>query len=405
MPVFHLPRSAFLWAGGGSINGTGADVALEKVLRFFTSPFFRGLCIVIGVLFLLWLLMKIYTSIGSARLDRLIYERHFSEEGVYEGEEVELVEIIRNPGIFPMLGVEVESYIFNELEIEGYVPDERDSMQYFISRFNLWPYMQITRHHRIKATKRGYYKLRIATVYSGKGPLALHAPTDLYVYPKAIPPGLPGIAVGRVQGDFISQRHLYTDPFSLSGIRDYRFGDSVSQINFKASARVPMTGFSASPLKVNARDFCASRRLMIYMNFHLPMGSRIEGREYDRRAERGLSFAAALVRDAIYEGFAVGFAANCKAVDGELSSRFSCESTHAQMLAIMKEMARMNPADGASFASILDADIRAGMRDTEIVILCFDMEEDVLDRINTLERMGNSVQTAILEGEEDENHG
>ena len=251
-------------------------------------------------------------------------------------------------------------------------------MQYCISRFNLWPYMQIKRHHRITAKKRGHYKLQIATIYAKKGPIPMEAPTELYVYPKAVPLGLPAIAVGRMQGDFVSQRPLFMDPFSLAGIRDYRFGDSVSQINFKASAKVPMTGSSGSPLKVNARDYCASRKLMIYMDFHLPMGSKIDGREYNRRAENGLSFCAALIRDAIYGGFSVGFAANCKAIDGEMSSRFPCESSDAHLIAIMKEMARMNPTDGASFASLLENDIRGGMRDTEVIIIAFDHNEDVL---------------------------
>ncbi len=401
MPMTNLPPAA-LWLAGGSINGTGAELVLEKILAFFTSPFFFGICVILGVLFVCWLVLKIYGSMRAARLSRIIYERHFTEEGVYEGEELELVEIIRNPGFFPLFGVDVESYIFNELELEEFEPDGKSSMQYCISRFNLWPYMQIKRYHRITATKRGHYQLQIATIYSKKAPIPMEAPTEVYVYPKAIPLGLPAIAVGRMQGDFVSQRPLFTDPFSLAGIRDYRFGDPVSQINFKASARVPMTGFSVSPLKVNARDYCASRRLMVYMDFHLPMGSKIDGKEYNRRAERGLSFSAALVRDAIYAGFSVGFAANCRAVDGDLSMRFPCESSDAQLMAIMKEMARMNLADGASFASLLESDIRDGMRDTEVIIISFDTHEEVMDRINTLEQLGNSVQNIILEGEDDE---
>ncbi len=396
------PRAVLL--SGPSINGTGAELVLEKILSFFTSPFFYGLCAIAVVLFVAWLVLKIYGSMRAARLGRIIYERHFSEEGVYEGEEVELVEIIRNPGFFPLLGVDVESYIFNELELEEFESDGKGSMQYCISRFNLWPYMQIKRHHRIVAKKRGHYRLQIATVYSKKAPLPIDAPTELYVYPKTVPLGLPAIAVGRMQGDFVSNRPLFLDPFSIAGIRDYRFGDPVSQINFKASARVPMTGFSSSPLKVNARDYCASRRLMIYMDLHLPMGSKIDGKEYDKRAEQGLSFAAALVRDAIYDGFSVGFAANCKAMDGTLSTRFPCASSDAQLIAIMKEMARMNLSDGASFASILESDIREGMRDTEVVIISFDTHEEIMDRISALEQLGNSVQNIILK-EGDDDHG
>lgn len=398
MPNIYIPIRGLL-AGDGSVDGTTAERALGALLGFFESPIFYVLVALAVLLLIATVLVKIYGAMRAARLSsRIVYERYFTEEGVYEGEEVELVEIVRNTGFFPLLGVDIESYIYNELELEEYEPDSKSTMQYCISRFNLWPYMQIKRHHRITATRRGHYSLQIATIYSKKGPIPVEASTELYVYPKAVPLGLPAIAVGRMQGDFVSNRPLFADPFSLSGIRDYRFGDSISQINFKASARVPMTGFSASPLKVNARDYCASRRLMVYMDFHLPIGSKIDGKEYNRRAERGLSFCAALVRDAIYGGFSVGFAANCKAIDGEMSSRFPCDSSEAQFISIMKEMARMNPTDGASFASLLEADIREGMRDTEVIIISFDTHEDVLDRIKTMEQLGNSVQTIVLEG-------
>ncbi len=390
---------------GGSAVGTGAESFANGLSDFLRSTAFRVILVVLGFLLLLFILFKIYGSMRASRLGRIVYERTFSEEGVYEGEEVELIETIRNTGFFPLLGVDIESYFYNELNLDEYEPDPGSTMQYVISRFNLWPYMQIRRRHKLTAKKRGHYKLQVATIYAKKAPIPLEAPTELYVYPQAVPLNLPSMAVGRMQGDFISLRPLFTDPFSLAGIRDYRFGDPVSQINFKASARVPMTGFSASPLKVNARDYCASRKLMVYMDFHLPMGSKIDGKEYDRRAERGLSFCAALVRDAIYGGFSVGFAANCKTMEGELSMRFDCESSDAHLVSILKEMAKMNPADGASFASLLEHDIREGMRDTEIIMISFATHEEVLDRVDALEQLGNSIQTIILEGEGEDSYG
>lgn len=386
---------------GSALTDFNAQALAEGFIKVVTSTWFKILLIVLAVLFFLWILVRIYGAMRNKRLGRIVYERHFSEEGVYEGEGVELIETIRNTGFFPLLGVDIESYIFNELDLEEFEPEKGSSMQYVISRFNLWPYMQIRRHHRLTATQRGHYKLQIATVYA-KTPIPIEAPTELYVYPKAIPLNLPVLAVGRMQGEYVSNRPLFTDPFSLAGIRDYRFGDPVSQINFKASAKTPMTGFTASPLKVNARDYCASRRLMVYMDFHLPMGSKIDGAEYNKRAERGLSFCAALIRDAVYAGFRVGFAANCKRSDGEMSSRFGCESSDAHLVEIMKEMAQMSPTDGASFASLLERDIADSMTDTEIIIVCFDTHEEVLDRITTLEQFGNSVQQIVLEEVEDD---
>ena len=101
----YLPILALL--SGGSVVGTAAEGAVNGALDFITSPYFTALIAVIVALIVLWILLRIYGSMRAARLSRIIYERHFSEEGVYEGEEVELVEIIRNPGFFPLLGVDV----------------------------------------------------------------------------------------------------------------------------------------------------------------------------------------------------------------------------------------------------------------------------------------------------------
>jgi uncharacterized protein (DUF58 family) len=208
------------------------------------------------------------------------------------------------------------------------------------------------------------------------------------------------LAVGRMQGEYTALRPLYSDPFSLSGIRDYHFGDTVSQINFKASARVPLSGSSASPLKVNNRDFCASRRLMIYMDFHLPVGTIMTSEDYESRAEQGLSFCSALMRDAIFTGYAVGFAANCKLPDGSLSLRFPPDSSEAHLMEMMRAMAAMMPYDGASFASLLEHDLVDGMADTEVVIFCYVMGEETLSRVAALEQMGNSVKVVLLTAED-----
>ena len=106
----YIPFLALL---GGSVVGTAAEGIINGILNFITSPYFTALIVVVAVLIVLWILLKIYGSMRAARLGRIIYERHFSEEGVYEGEEVELIETIRNPGFFPLLGVDVESYPFS----------------------------------------------------------------------------------------------------------------------------------------------------------------------------------------------------------------------------------------------------------------------------------------------------
>ena len=374
---------------------------VDKLVEFTKSPWFYVLVSLLVLALLALVLYRIYIALRNKRLGRIEYSREFSEVGVNEGDEVELIETVRNTGAFPLLWVDIESYFYNELELEEYErdPGDKDNMQYLISRFNLWPYMQIRRRHKVICKKRGHYNLHVASIYSKTGPLAQDAPADIYVYPKAVPLDMEDFAQGRLQGDYVSRRPLYQDPFSFAGIRDYRFGDQISQINFKASARVPFGGASTSPFKVNSREFCASRRMMIYMDFHLPMGTGIDGEEYNRRGEQGLSYCAALVRDAAFGGFRVGFAANCKSRNGEMSLRFPCESGEAHMLDILKEMACITPREGGSFASLLESAVTEGIADTEIVIVAFAENPEVQARTDALERLGNSVQVIILEGE------
>ncbi|MBR5615182.1 MAG: DUF58 domain-containing protein [Clostridia bacterium] len=372
---------------------------LETVARITASPLFWVVVAILGVALLIYLLVRLYFRLRTAHLGNIEYERHFAVEGVYEGEEVELIETIRNRGFFPLFFVDVESYLPAEIRVKDYETGE--NMPYLLSRFQLMPYMQIRRRHKLRCVKRGYYAIRTASIYDQGGAVPLDSPAELYVYPKVIPMDLYRMAVGRMQGEYTSLRPLYSDPFSLSGIRDYRFGDTVSQINFKASARVPMSGSSASPLKVNNRDFCASRRLMIYMDFHLPVGTIMTSDDYERRAERGLSFCSALMRDAIFTGYAVGFAANCKLPDGSLSLRFPPDSSEAHLMEMMRAMAAMMPYDGASFASLLEHDLVDGMADTEVVIFCYVQGEDMLTRIAELERLGNSVKIVPLEAVEE----
>ena len=125
--------------------------------------------------------------------------------------------------------------------------------------------------------------------------------------------------------------------------------ESAEPISVYEAAKSAYGSYSGSPFKVNSRDFCASRKVMVCMDFHLPMGSKIDGKEYSKRAERGLSYAAALVNQGIYGGYAVGFAANCKTISGDMSLRFPCESGREQMIQILKEMAKIF-ACGVGFA-------------------------------------------------------
>ena len=371
--------------------------AVEAIARFVVSPVFPYFFWAFVAVVIFLILRKIYLRIRENNLCNITYSREFTEKGVYAGDEVELIETVVNNGFFPLLAVDIEAYLYNELRLQGFEPPKKDGMQYFISRFNLWPYMRIRRRHKLTCLKRGHYQLQSAVVRKKLGEEVFECPAEIYVYPKPfeIDPVLP--AVSMMQGEERALRQLFADPFSISGVRDYRFGDPVSQINFKASAKTWLgSRRSATPLMVNDRDFCAARRLAVFIDYHLERDCGIDGEEYERLTELALSYSAHIIRNAVYGGYSVGFFANCKRQDGSMIERFPLAGGEAHMLDVFRTMASMRAADGGSFPALLDELIESGENSAEILIfvLCQTPETDT--RAFELERRGNGVRVFSL---------
>ena len=373
------------------------QTVIAGVARFLISPAFPYVLSTLIALLLLWILWRIYSHFREKNLRNITYSREFTEKGVYAGDEVELIETIVNNGFFPLLAVDIEAYLYNELRLQGFEAPKKDGMQLFLSRFNLWPYMRIRRRHKLICLKRGHYQLQSAVVRKKIGEEVFDCPAEIYVYPKPfeIDPMLP--AVSTMQGEERALRQLFADPFSISGVRDYRFGDPVSQINFKASAKTWLgSRRSATPLMVNDRDFCAARRLCVFMDYHLERDCGIDGVEYEKLTELALSYSAYIIRQAVYGGYSVGFYANCKRQDGSMMQRFPIEGGETHMLDIFRTMASMRAADGGSFAALLDELIDSGETSSEVLIFVLCQTPETDSRAFELERRGNGVRVFSL---------
>lgn len=362
------------------------------------ADWFRALLVVLFALVLLGVLFLIAMLARGQTIQKLQYSREFSEKGVYESEYVYLIETIRNRSFLPVFFVNVEAYIYKGLELDGYKPEPKKSMQYFTSRFHLLPFMKIRRRHLIKCAKRGYYVLETADIYYNKKVRYMSAPAEIYVYPKVLPLGSTIMPTSNLQGDSITSRRMIFDPFSLNGIRSYMFGDPFNSINFKATARSGAMGTAG--IKVNQRDFCSSRNLLVYLNFQVDVSFPVPTAEYERMMELGLSYASAIIREASYNGYRAGFAANCVLVSGETSIRYPIESGELHLEGILREMAKVRSSVGVSFLSMLDDDVKKCMHDTEIYILT-PYENNMIDTyIRNFQLLGNTVTLIKLSEEE-----
>ena len=378
---------------GGSVNPV--PVTPDGL---FDSVWFIRAVIIAFVLLVLVVLGFIYYKLKDKMAGRIEYTREFSDEGVYEGETVVMIETITNRSWIPLFFINVEAYIFNGIRLQDVEFDKRQAMQYVTSRFHLLPYMRIRRKHVVHCVKRGFYQLDSVDLYYNKKVRNISAPAQLYVYPKVLPIREEMKPSSLMPGESLTSKRLFQDPFSFSGIRQYRPGDPFYTVNFKAAAKSAALGMEG--MKVNARDFCSNRTMMVFLNFQIDAEERIPTVQYEAMMERGLSYASAIIREANYMGYRAGFEANCVLVTGEKKIQFPLGTGNAHLKEILKEMAKVRSSVGISYGSLLQAAVYDGYSDIEIVLITPSFTAEIEDRIIDFQANGNNVTLLKLEPEE-----
>ena len=322
------------------------------------------------------------------------YERSFSRPAAYEGEPVELIEVIRNrsPFFLPWVRVETSlpaSFAFStreEVEIRG--------MHFHVSVFTLMPFSQVTRRHHVTLTRRGHYTLEHASLTAGDlfGMNTLlkeiDAPAEIFVWPRLLADMRQQLPSFRSQGEVSVQRWIQPDPFLVNGIRGYRTGDPERDIHWAATARL-------GSLQVKTHDFTSDPRLMVLINGQKTESQWGDLMDYEQeQIEYAISLAASLCVDALRRGLEAGFAASMP-----LDEETVCACLPPQRYAgweetLLNAFASLRIRMVRSFPTFLEQLPR--LTGTDILILsCYDSPEIQL-RIQRLRLMGNSVTLKLL---------
>jgi uncharacterized protein (DUF58 family) len=345
-----------------------------------------------AALVILILLIPAYIFLRRYGITQVEYKRYFSEDGVFEGGTVFLIEEVTNRFFLPLFLVDVDVCLNTHLHLEGW-PKKDEGMQQFTSRFYLPPFMRVKRSIEVTCEKRGYYELDSVSVNG----ITIKSKAVLYVYPRAFPYGKSSPMENEMQSTAFTNRRLLQDPFSFSGIRDYRHGDPFRSINYKATAK---TGV----VKVNNRDFFSSRNIMIYIDFGQQYPHPLSTPAYIALMERALSYSADMVWNSIQQGFSVGFAANCRTFGprGTLAKnhiRFPMARGNSHYMEILKIMATIRMTDGCSFIWLLKHELDL-LWNVDIYIMTTNTSQPLDEITNLYKSRGNHV--TILELEEDE---
>lgn len=337
-------------------------------------------------------------------LKNIYYTRYFSEEAVFEGEEMEMVEEIINKKLLPIPWLRLESRFHTNLQFQHQSNLDIVDEIFHRSMFSLMPYQKIRRRHRITCKKRGFYHQKTVSltigdllgisIYKKK----LNVTTQILVYPKLIPLKEIPLPYTSWNGDVVVRRWILDDPFINAGIREYTYGDPMKRVNWNATARV-------GSLQVSKKDYTADHQLLIYLNFDLTddVWKSIEDEDL---IEKGISYAASIAQSTISQGINTGFGCNSyirepdeKVRSVKDSVRIEARSGKQHLYFLLNTLAKLKMDRSRNFNHFLKEDIDREIRNKDILLITAYVSEQVQERIEELKRLGNSVEILWLEKE------
>ncbi len=328
-------------------------------------------------------------------LKRLAYQRSFSRRNAYEGEAVEMVEIIKSPKLLPIPFLRAESRISPHLKFQSDTGDHITENRYHKSIFSLKPYCQITRRHTVTLMHRGYYEAGNVSITAGdlwgasSAGLTMNTGAAIEVYPRLLDLSqLPSPAT-KWFGDMLVKRWILPDPIWTGGIRPYAAGDPLQDIHWPATARI-------GALQVKVHDPSSDAKLLVVINAQMSELQWADLMEYEQQTvEHMISMAATLCLDALAKGLDAGFAANIPLDKGSEPAILPPARYAGREEELLSAMAHMTVQKTHTFLSLLDK--LAAYSGMDILILSVYDSELIELRINAIRQRGNSVQFCLID--------
>lgn len=354
-----------------------------------------------GVLWILVLLVGATAGMvwlwGRFALVRLEYGRAFSRSRCFTGEEVELTVSITNRKVLPVTYLTVDDQVPDELVLHArqlrFLRLGKGTLRLL---FGLTWYQQVIRHYRVTATRRGYYRLGPAVI-SGGDPFGytqksqvVEEPATLIVYPRVVPLDQVGIPSRRPFGDLRSGSRLFEDPLLFAGLREYRPGDPLNRVHWKASA-------ASGRLQVRLLDPSSNPGIAVFLNtwsYDQPwMGSDTAS------FEAGCVLAASVVSWAADHGIPVGLFANGLVHEWGMNLRVEPTRDADVLPHTLEGLARLQPISREPLHELIADETSRLSYGTTVVIITRYLPDALAGTVLDMHRSGRPV-TLIFTGAE-----
>lgn len=309
----------------------------------------------------------------------------FKEDRAFPDDEVDLVLRVQGRGPVPIPWLEVDFTVPRGLYGTpepgmGVLSGDGRALHLLVT---LMPFRTVERTVRVRCRQRGAYEVEsVSTLVAD--PLRLYprrreqrTGAPLLVFPRIVPLEQIGLRAGLAMGDIRAPMTTLPDPARISGVRDYRPGDSLRQIHWKASAR-------RGTIQTKILERTVRRELAIYLDVGGFDHSWLVYRE--ALFERAITAAASLANATVERGGAVSLA-----YGGVNPVALAGHGGVDQLRAILEVLAVVQPTEGRPIESMVAATILRHPAGTTIVVLTPNPTDALLAELEPIRRRGDPV--------------
>ncbi|MPZ13369.1 MAG: DUF58 domain-containing protein [Chloroflexi bacterium] len=347
--------------------------------------------------------LLLVTALGSAfwsrrAVDWLSYRRHFDPPRVFPGEETDYVVEIRNQKRLPLPWVRIDERVPAPLlPVHGgsrVVGTEQWQRHRVVS---LGWNEQLVIRQRFACAKRGDYVVGPTEIETGD-PLALfpvrmraqetHA---LVVYPRmALLDPLP-ISSRFPFGQTSARPPVIEDPARFAGIRDYRPGDPMHWVDWKASAR---------RMKLQTRVFAPTTLHSVIVALNVQTMPLSWQGHAPAKFEAAIGVVATLVREALDARNSVGLAANSSGSEMEEFQVFLPPNRRpSQLEEALTVLAKLMPLPTMAFGAFLRKVASNFPYGASLVVVTAVLDEELAQNLAMLAERGHAVSVVFLGAE------
>lgn len=316
---------------------------------------------------------------------------------LFPGERTTLTVELENRKLLPLPWFEWQLALADPLRIEGerLAAAAAPGFSYLHKAGSLGWYARARWRFQVGSETRGYHQVGPGAVKSSdilgldQQALTQQDFMRIIVYPRVVPLPDLGLPADRPFGESPGRARLFEDPLRIRGLREYRPGDPLRRIDWKATARL-------GELTSRVYEPSAARHLYLLMNVDT-LPHSWEGYLGDE-LERTVTVAASIAAWAHERRHPVGLLANGSLPDSDRPLRLPPSGTREQLVRLLEALAMVQPLTLQELASVVREESGRWPLGATVVLVAALVPEELAAEVVRLHAQGFSV-AAVLTSE------